>query len=37
MDRHELIGQPSLEQILQADAWARETARDVLGLGQSTP
>ena len=37
MDRHELIGQPSLEQILQADAWARETARDVLGLGQPTP
>ena len=36
MDRHELIGQPSLEQILQADAWARETARDVLGLGQPT-
>ena len=37
MDRHELIGQPSLEQILQADAWARETARDVLGLGQPIP
>ena len=37
MDRHEVIGQPSLEQILQADAWARETARDVLGLGQPTP
>ena len=37
MDRHELIGQPALEQILQADAWARETARDVLGRGQSTP
>ena len=37
MDRHELIGQPSLEQILQADAWARETARDLLGLGQPTP
>jgi len=37
MDRHELIGQPSLEQILQADAWARETVRDVLGLGQPTP
>ena len=37
MDRHEVIGQPSLEQILQADAWARETARDVLGLGQTTP
>ena len=37
MDRHELIGQPSLEQILKADAWARETARDVLGLGQPTP
>ena len=36
MDRHELIGQPSLEQILQADAWARETARDALGLGQRT-
>ncbi len=37
MDCHEVIGQPSLEQILQADAWARETARDVLGLGQPTP
>ena len=37
MDRHQVIGQPSLEQILQADAWARETARDVLGLGQPTP
>ena len=37
MDRHEVIGQPSLEQILQADAWAREAARDVLGLGQPTP
>ncbi|MCH2382099.1 MAG: 1-deoxy-D-xylulose-5-phosphate reductoisomerase [Pedosphaera sp.] len=36
MDRHQVIGQPSLEQILQADAWARETARDALGLGQRT-
>ena len=35
MDRHEVIGQPSFEQILQADEWARETARDILALGQS--
>ncbi|MBC8242938.1 MAG: 1-deoxy-D-xylulose-5-phosphate reductoisomerase [Verrucomicrobia bacterium] len=37
LDRHEVIGQPSLEQILQADAWARDAARDVLALGQATP
>ena len=37
MDRHQVIGQPSLEQILQADAWARDAARDVLALGQATP
>ena len=33
MDRHEVIGQPTLGEILEADAWARETARNVLGLG----
>ena len=33
MDRHEVIGQPTLDEILEADAWARETARNVLGLG----
>ena len=27
MDRHEWIAHPSLEQILAADAWARDAAR----------
>jgi hypothetical protein len=35
LDRHEVVGQPTLDEILQADAWARETARAVLGLGQA--
>ncbi len=35
MDRHEVIGQPSFEQILQADEWARETVQDILAIGQS--
>ncbi len=35
MDRHEVIEQPSLDEILQADEWAREAARDALGLGQT--
>jgi hypothetical protein len=26
MDAHELVAQPSLEEILAADAWAREAA-----------
>ena len=34
MDRHEVIGQPTLDEILQSDKWARKTARNVLGLGQ---
>ncbi|HJO54031.1 MAG TPA: hypothetical protein QF373_05990 [Verrucomicrobiota bacterium] len=33
MDRHEVIGQPTLDEILQSDKWARKTARDVLVLG----
>jgi 1-deoxy-D-xylulose-5-phosphate reductoisomerase len=27
MDRHQVINHPTLEQLLEADAWARETAR----------
>jgi len=34
LDRHEVVGQPTLGEILEADAWARETARAILGLGQ---
>lgn len=34
MDRHQVNEHPSLDEILQADQWARETARDVIGLGQ---
>jgi 1-deoxy-D-xylulose-5-phosphate reductoisomerase len=30
MEAHEIIGQPMLEQILEADTWARETARSSL-------
>ena len=36
MDRHEVITQPSLDAILQADEWARQSVRDILGLGQPT-
>ena len=35
MDRHQVNEHPSLDEILQADQWARETARDVIGLGQA--
>ncbi len=34
LDRHEVVGQPTLGEILEADAWARETARAILGLDQ---
>ncbi len=30
MDRHKLTSYPSLDQVLEADAWARETAREVI-------
>ena len=36
MDRHEVITQPSLDAILQADEWARQNVQDILGLGQPT-
>jgi len=32
MEAHEVIGQPTLEQILVTDDWARETARATLSL-----
>ena len=32
MDRHQVNELPSLDEILQADQWARDTARDVIGL-----
>ena len=35
MDRHQVNEHPSLDEILQADQWARDTARDVIGLGQA--
>ena len=35
MDRHQVIEHPTLEEILEADNWARETARDMAGLGQA--
>lgn len=34
MNRHEVIEHPPLEEILQADQWARQTARDLIGIGQ---
>ena len=34
MNRHEVINHPTLEEILQADQWARKTARDLIGQGQ---
>ena len=34
MNRHEVINHPTLEEILQADQWARKTARDLIGHGQ---
>ena len=35
MDRHQVNEHPSLDEILQADQWARDTARDVIGLDQA--
>ena len=35
MDRHQVIEHPTLEEILEADNWAREMARDMAGLGQA--
>ena len=35
MDRHQVNEHPSLDEILQADQWARVTARDVIGLSQA--
>ena len=35
MDRHQVIEHPTLDEIIEADQWARETARDVVGLGQA--
>ena len=34
MSRHEVIEHPKLEEILQADQWARQTARELIGLSQ---
>ena len=34
-ERHQVNEHPSRDEILQADQWARETARDVIGLGQA--
>jgi len=30
MDAHELVGSPTLDEILEADAWARKTARNLV-------
>ena len=35
MDQHQVVEHPSLVEIIEADQWARETARDVVGLGQA--
>ena len=35
MDHHQVIEHPTLDEIIEADQWARETARDVVGLGQA--
>ena len=35
MNRHQVIEHPTLDEIIEADQWARETARDVVGLGQA--
>ena len=35
MDRHQVIEHPTLDEIIEADQWARDTARDVVGLGQA--
>ena len=34
MDRHQVIEHPTLDEIIEANQWARETARVVVGLGQ---
>ena len=36
MTRHEVIQHPTLEEIIEADRWARETACELIGLGQAT-
>ncbi|MDP6795022.1 MAG: 1-deoxy-D-xylulose-5-phosphate reductoisomerase [Verrucomicrobiota bacterium] len=35
MDRHRVIEHPTLDEILDADQWARKPARDVVGFGQA--
>ena len=35
MDQHQVVEHPSLDEIIEADQWARETARDLVGLGQA--
>ena len=35
MDQHQVVEHPTLDEIIEADQWARETARDVMGLGQA--
>jgi 1-deoxy-D-xylulose-5-phosphate reductoisomerase len=35
MDRHQVVEHPTLDEIIEADQWARETAREVVGLGQA--
>jgi 1-deoxy-D-xylulose-5-phosphate reductoisomerase len=30
MDRHRLLSHPSLEEVMEADAWARKTAQDIV-------
>ena len=32
MERHEVRGQPGLESILEADAWARRAAAEVVAV-----
>ena len=34
MNRHKVIEGPKLEEILQADQWARQTSKDLIGLAQ---
>ncbi len=36
MTRHEVIQHPTLEEIIEADRWARETTCELIGLGQAT-
>ena len=35
MDQHQVVEHPSLDEIIEADQWAQETARDLVGLGQA--